>query len=64
LDGRNLSLDDVTALLEETVRSNMTVPESLQVNMSLTTSKLSIPDLKEALSYRAELDELGFPAVG
>jgi chromosome segregation ATPase/Fe2+ transport system protein FeoA len=64
LDTKGVSFEDVSVLLEEVKKSNVDIKELLQMYRDLKNSNLSIAQLREILSYKSELEKIGFTLEG
>ena len=60
LGQRGITFESVSSLLEAAKKSKVGVIELVQTHNDLTDSGISITLLNEALSYKSELEEIGF----
>ncbi len=60
LDDRGVAFDEVGSLIQMAKESDVQLEELVQLRNGLRESGLSIAELKEALAYRANLEEIGF----
>jgi DNA repair exonuclease SbcCD ATPase subunit len=64
LEKKGISLEDISALLEEAKKSGIGIEELLKLHGELRNSGLSIAQLAEVLSYREALESVGLTTEG
>lgn len=64
LDAEDVNLKDVSSLLGEAKRSNVSVKDLLQLHRDVKVSGLTLVQFGEVLSYKSDLDDAGFTLDG